>query len=419
MSAQSPTLTETVRIERLIHGGNGLARLANGRVVFVPWTVPGDMAEITVEDMGKKKPPAVTLRQVEKSSDDRITPRCSVFAKCGGCQWQHVADTAQGHWKREIVSESIRRLGKLPDVPVNDVISSTSWEYRNNVQWFVANNQLGYYQHQSHNVVPFEHCHLVSEEINALKQWLESNPEFLSGLTQVQVRSNTQNELLLVLEGEKSPELPLLQALASASPAIKGVVLNNKTAEETLVGQNYLEQTLAGKTFRVSAQSFFQTNPQIAERLIEAMAGCLPEDKSGSLIDLYTGVGTFAVAFADNFKTIVGVESAPVAIEDARHNIGGKNIELFAGTSKEAIKTLQQKFDTAIIDPPRAGVEPPVLAWISENVAKTLLYVSCDPATLARDLAVLSEAGWQIDVVQPFDMFPQTWHVETLVKLSR
>jgi 23S rRNA (uracil1939-C5)-methyltransferase len=425
-------MSESLEIEKLVYGGDGLGRLSSGEVIFVPWSVPGD--QLAVEMLPEpRKPRLGIISQVERPSVDRITPACSVFGSCGGCQWQQMSLAAQRAWKRNIVQESLARIGKLPDVPVLEILGSDEWQYRNRVQWEVQQKEpgkpptLGYVQAGSHAVIPFKECLIIPPELNALAAWLreafQQNPEAAAELRRIEAMQNADGNMLLSFYGSVGTDF--VEALVAAFPAITGIVTfhpERKAARpHALFGQPFITETVLGKSYRISAGGFFQVNRKATELLLKTLeAWMLLQPKS--LLDLYSGVGLFALHFHDRAKRIVAIESADSAVEDARQNAalhGASHIQWRAGDAGRTLAAIQETFDTAILDPPRAGCRPDVLDWLNQHVKSQILYVSCNPATLARDLANLCGKGWNIQAVQPIDMFPQTYHVETVVHLTR
>ena len=428
-------------IEKLVYGGDGLGRLPEGEVLFVPWSAPGDRLTFS-RVPGTAKPAKARIEKILSPGPDRVEPKCEAFGTCGGCQWQHVTPAAQREWKRLIVQESLQRIGKLPDVKVLDTIGSddAAWHYRNRAQWeiepegeeLIASTayQLGYHATQSNQVVEFSQCQIIPETLNqvafTLRAFLRESPELASALLRIEAFMNAQEEALLLLEGEKHPQLANLAGkLHQALPQIKGVCHRDSAFKHatpvSLWGQPFLLETLGGQTFKISCGSFFQTNRHAAERLLETLDAHLLLG-SESLLDVYAGVGVFALHFKDRMQRVLAVENSRSAMADARENLAlnqATDVQLKAGDARAVLRELKDSFDLAIIDPPRAGCQPEVLQWLSSNVKRQLLYVSCNPTTLARDLKALAAQGWFIQAVQPIDMFPQTYHVETVVSLIR
>jgi 23S rRNA (uracil1939-C5)-methyltransferase len=459
------TQTAECTIERLVHGGDGLGRLPEGPVVFVPWTAPGDRLRVEVAIQGNKRAQTKLLSaQVLQYSETRTMAPCSVFGHCGGCQWQHVPLEAQRHWKREIVLENLRRIGKLNDLNVLPLVSlDDGWRTRNKVQWLATASpsgglQLAYHRAGSQEAIAFEHCHIIPERWNDLAHWLSQQLNAHPALKTVQVRGNRAGQWLLSLLADKTAWesisdwlSPVLASLRETFPEIAGVTVSDGVNEsEPLAGRGYLEEWVAGKRFRVSDVSFFQINVPVAEAMVETVRNGFADVPNGSLVDLYAGVGLFSITLADRFSRVLAVESHPVAIQDAiasRDWNAVAQVELLAGSVQRLIPRPQQTahttesdpsggapdererpalpqlpdetFDAGVVDPPRTGCDPRVLDWLSSHVSNALVYVSCDPATLARDLQRLSQQGWRVERIVPFDMFPQTYHVETVTWLRR
>lgn len=493
-STHAPSLTP-LTIEKLIYGGDGLARAASGEVLFIPWTVPGDeilasvypaspsereqnreqMAATPSDDkpsakakLKHRKPPIVRLERLVKSSADRVEPRCDVFGVCGGCQWQQINEPAQRDWKRRIVEESLQRLGgfKLAEnqsdhattdeantISVNPTwgADALSWRYRNRVQWdFSVSNPaspngftLGYSRAKSNALVSFTDCHLVSDDMNrlyhAVQDELQSEafrelPQVLQALQRIELACSPNGDCLLTIEStcpstDLGPWRKLAQRLMAKHGFLKGMVHVERVLDRrasrpqmtVLYGEGVLTHTIMGQQYRVSAGSFFQTNFQATEKMIQHALDWLP-DNTGNLLDLYAGVGTFAIALRQKAKHVLAVESGGHSIQDARENVRlnqADNVTIQVGLVERVLEGFKKTFEAAILDPPRSGTTPVVLDWLAANVTERILYISCNPTTLARDLKRLTASGWRVASVQPVDIFPQTYHVETMVQLLK
>jgi 23S rRNA (uracil1939-C5)-methyltransferase len=443
----------TVAIDRLVYGGDGLGRLPSGAVVMAPFTVPGETVTIQWEETkpGKRFFLGQLAAPPESPSPDRMAPRCSVFGECGGCQWQHLSYDAQLNWKREIVQESLQRIGKLRDVPVQPTIGTSegpesAWHYRNKVHWVVSPKAdggwtVGYHPLKSHDVIGFEHCHIIPPAWTDLAHFLEQALPARIGWTGIQVQTNAEGQWLLRLEATQheepmDSEVSLLdesfqRQLTESFPAIHGGVVafygKHTIQELPLFGESFLWQTLGDKRFRLSSDSFFQVNTPMTLKLLECVDRILSQQTAAGgplpvLLDAYAGVGLFAIWLARNAQRVLAIESAPSALGDAQENLLAnqcQHIELLPGKVETVLAALDEPVPIALLDPPRAGCSEPVLDWLTRHVTERIIYVSCDPTTLARDLKHLVAAGWQIDTVQPFDLFPQTYHVETVTTLTR
>ena len=423
---------EDIQIEKLVYGGDGLGRLASGEVVFTPWSAPGDRLKVTPKT---GRPLRGSLEEILEPSLQRVVPRCDVFMQCGGCQWQHLNGESQRDWKRRIVEESLQRLGKLENVTVLPTIGddASAWAYRNRAQWDVDSQdsgapRLGYHAHHSRDIVEFDHCHIIPDELNNLalqiRRTLQDNPGLAQGLKRIEVLSNEYDQCLLILESlNLRASQALAQALIASLPQVVGIASRHPEQSNALLtgltGQTHLFETLEGKKYRISADSFFQTNPHGARQLLQVLSNMFPAPAQ-SLLDIYAGVGVFALHFSTQVQRVLAIESAPSAVLDAQENLrlnAVQNVTIRKGEAQRVLSTLKDRFDVAIVDPPRGGCTPEVLDWLSRHVQQNILYVSCNPTTLARDLKLLVAAGWTVELVQPIDMFPQTYHVECVVKL--
>lgn len=423
-------------LDAIAHGGEALGRHA-GKIIFVPYAIPGERVRVEiVED--KERWARARLLAVLTPSSDRITPPCPYFGPnaCGGCQWQHIAYERQAELKREIVADQLRRLGRISDPPVADtiVLAAPDWPenpnavddaaqspipnpqylaygYRNHVQFTVtADGKLGYLRSNSHAVIPVERCLLLDDRLDALHAGLDVAD---AGLIGVDLRAGINtDQALIVFEtaGEDAPEFEIELPAACA--------LRTPTGVRPLIGEPWIEEEVMGRRYQVSADSFFQVNTVGAAALVEvagAYAGLQPRDV---LLDLYCGVGLFALALADQAAEVIGVEASPSACEDFAVNAGAlTNVTLHEGTAEKVLPALAgqgQKVDVAIMDPPRAGAGPDVIADLADLGPRRIVYVSCDPATLARDAVYLAAAGYRLVEAQPVDLFPQTYHVETV-----
>jgi len=404
---------ETVNIEKLIYGGDGLARLASGQIAFVPFSIPDESCQIDVK-LPSKKALKGKLVVVDTPSPNRIEPRCSVFGKCGGCQWQHIAPQTQADWHQKIVSESLARIGKLKDIHVTPIAlnEAHAWGYRNNAQWVMdAAGNPGYYASGTHDVVAFDHCHIIPDAMNQLAKALTG----ITGVDEITVRQNHAGEILLVIISDE-----LVIANLKNLPPLKGIIIvDNEGNVREIEGEAHLIEKLGTYEFQVSWQSFFQTNTHKATETLDILKSWLTP--MNSLVDLYAGVGTWSIALSEFFEEITLVESHPMAVTDAEVNLAKANMmdksTLFEGDVESSLEHLPETVDVSLVDPPRAGCTPAILDWMAAYTKQAIIYISCDPTTLARDLARLTAAGWRIETVQPIAMFPQTYHIETLVKL--
>jgi 23S rRNA (uracil1939-C5)-methyltransferase len=440
-----------VEIEGLNHAGEGVSHL-DGFTVFVPWTAPGDKVEAEVISLKKNYARALPCA-LHRPSLDRLEADCPHHGICGGCQLQHIRYSKQLHWKRQIVADMLQRLGGL-HVKVNPVIGMDDpWSYRNKAQFPVAddngNLKIGLFEKRSHKVVDVHEC-LIQHPLNlqaveVARELIEKlkipiyNEQTHSGLLRhlLARTSFSKKELLLVLvtNGRLLPGADyLVTQLASRLKNLVGIVQNINTrrgnvvlGEENLLlwGRDYLVEELNGLCFHISAGSFFQVNSRQAAVLFKLVRD-YAQIKGGEIIfDLYCGSGAISLFLCKNAGKVIGVESYAPAVRDARKNArlnGITNVEFYTGRAEELMPELiarGYRADIVVVDPPRKGCDEELLAAIVKSRPQRIIYVSCNPATLARDLRYLAASGHIPGEVQPVDMFPHTPHVECVVLMSR
>ncbi|MHB0857821.1 MAG: 23S rRNA (uracil(1939)-C(5))-methyltransferase RlmD [Anaerolineae bacterium] len=404
----------TLTLRAMAHGGEALGE-SDRKTVFVPLAIPGEKVRVRIDEEHKRFARA-TLIEVLEPSPARVAPPCRYFGVCGGCQWQHIAYEAQLEFKREIVRGQLQRVGKIANPTVKPVLGMEDpWSYRNHVQLSVdEEGGLGYQALRSHQVVAVDECWIIDPLLEELWAALEMDA---TGLRTVGLRAGVQTgEQMIVFEGRDEEDIPELEA----ELPISCVYHMEDGRSLVLVGEDSFRERLGNREYRISSQSFFQVNTAQAERMVGIVREFLEPVKGGVLLDAYCGVGAFALALADDFARVVGIEESPSAIEDAIYN--GRNdghVEFVEGAVEEVLPGLLETCDAVVLDPPRAGCAPEVLEALAALAPQRIVYVSCDPATLARDVAVLAGLGYALVEVQPVDMFPQTYHVETVVLMSR
>jgi len=381
----------TLRVESLVFGGAGLAHAPDGRVVFVAYAAPGELVEATVEREYPDYIEAVVSRVVEPSPD-RVEPPCALFGECGGCQLQHMSYPAQLAAKEAVVREQLRRIGRLDDSAVRPIRGAANpWGYRNHLRFSTGKKygDVGYITRRGRGLLKVLECPIADPWVSALLPRLQG---LGAGLHQVQVRYSRETGTHLV------------------NPAIPGV--------DFATGQKSYREELSGRRFDVSASAFFQVNHAQAEEMIRLIGEALPL-RGELLIDGFAGVGAFAVIFSDRFDRVLAIEESHSAAQDSERNLAqAPNVEMLVGKVEYILPGLDARPDAIVLDPPRPGCAPPVLAAILEFRPPTVVYVSCNPATLARDLRVLVDGGYRLEWVTPLDMFPQTGHIECVTKLT-
>jgi 23S rRNA (uracil1939-C5)-methyltransferase len=404
-----PELIE-IELTGMAYGGTAIGRLPDGRAVFVPYGLPGERVSARIVE-AKRGYARADLVEVMRASPQRVTPRCPHFGACGGCHYQHLAYPDQLELKRGILLDQLERIGGIVDAPVLPVTPSPAeWYYRNQLQFHLApDGRLGFQALDSHRVIPIQVCFLPEPAV--AESWRSLDVEALPGLERVILRQDTGGELMLVLQGNDPlpPEFDVDFPISAVYEAPEGSHL--------LAGDPYLVMDVAGRAFRVSAGSFFQVNTRQAEAVVARVLELLPG--GGTLMDVYSGVGLFSAFLAPRFKEVIGVELSVAACDDFAANLDEfDHVSLYQGTAEDVLPALNARADALLVDPPRAGIDRRALDAIIAMQPAQLVYVSCDPATLARDLNRLNPE-YKLQTVQAFDFFPRTPHLEVLSRLER
>jgi len=373
--------------------GGAIAR-HDGQVVFAAYGIPGEEAVVEIERRSKDYLMGRVV-EVLSPSPHRVEAPCPYFGQCGGCQWQHIDYPFQAELKARIVGEQLRRIGKFEEPPVAATLTAEErWHYRNHARFSTdRQGQLGFVSLLRRRFIRIDHCRIMHPWINGVLERLQGK---CAGLHQVAIRYGVRTEQALIH--------PSLKEIDDSIPS----------------GQTSYEEELLGKRFRVSGASFFQVNTRQAEVLIEVVREKLALGQEQLLLDAYAGVGTFAVLLAPYARRVIAIEESPAAVADAVINQAGiKNIVFYQGKVEQILPELRQRPQAAILDPPRVGCHPDTIAAVLKRPPARLVYVSCDPATLARDLRALCRGGYHLQEVQPVDMFPQTFHIECVATLVR
>ena len=437
-----------IEITDLSNTGEGVGRWED-RVVFVPNTVPGDVMRVKMTKVKATHGFGIPAGIITPSPQ-RVRPACIVADKCGGCQWQQVSYDKQLEAKQHLVIDTLTRIGKLtvgePDgIRVDSVLSAPEQlGYRNKATYPLGLSQIkavqaGYYRKGSHRLVNLNQCPVQDDRLDPLlsevkldiqeRKWKIYNEKFHKGhLKHLSVRVGRRTGQILLTLVSRSVKLKGIHEQAeqwmTRYPNVVGVLVNlnwKKTnsifGPDTycIAGEDHLEEEFAGLTYHIQPTTFFQVNTDQAERLLEEIQTELALTGEETLVDAYCGVGTFTLPLAKKVKRCIGLESFTESVTQAEKNAvlnGIENAEFKIGDVAELIPQLEMQPDVVMMDPPRKGCEPEVLAALIEMKPKRIVYVSCNPATLARDLKVLCEGGYKVKRVQPADFFPQTSHVE-------
>ncbi|MFC1485458.1 23S rRNA (uracil(1939)-C(5))-methyltransferase RlmD [Candidatus Latescibacterota bacterium] len=423
-----------VTLDALAYGGDAVGRIGE-QVVFVPGGVPGDHALIRITG-GKKSFLRGLIESLEEPSPDRVEPFCPHEDRCGGCQWQQVSYEAQLTWKRRIVEESLRRIARIDDTPVEPCVPSFQNRWYRSVARFPLGIQdgrlvMGYYARKSNTIVDIDHCPVLTSRADALFtgiRGLLSSATPLPPVAEVTVQASQYHpsafvDILLTRAHDMSS---VAEKLLNSFPDGTGIFvrLEGKQGMKKFLkryGEPARFEELGDARFRISGSAFFQVNIPQTERLVSLIRELLAGETTDTVVDGYGGVGLFSfTVFSDDTRiTLFDIDRRAVA--DSRSNADMNGYRHFSAIAGNAADALAQcpKPDVVILDPPRTGLGRRVITEVATHQVPVIVCVSCNPATLARDLSIFREQGYHIERIMPLDMFPQTFHIETVVKLRR
>ncbi len=397
-----------VTFSKLVYGGEALSRLPDGRAVFVPFALPGETARIRLV-FEKRNFARGELVEILSPSPQRINPRCVHFTDCGGCHYQHLSYPDQLTAKEAILKDQLERIGKLTDPAISPAVPAvTPWHYRNHLQFHISEGGgLGFHRPRSETVLEISECHLPGPPLDQI--WPQLEIESAPDLDRISLRVGAEEDVLVLLESA-NPEPPPLHLDLPISAVFTG-----PEGPQVLAGYEYLVMEVLERTFRVSAESFFQVNTPMAAALVEFLLAQLLLDPEAVVVDAYCGVGLFSAFLAPRVGRLIGIEASPNACHDFVFNLDEfDNVELFEAPVESVLPILDVNPDLVLVDPPRSGLAPAVIDTLQNLAPPTLVYISCDPATLARDARRLVAAGFSPSQFTPFDLFPQTYHIETV-----
>ncbi|OGL43486.1 MAG: 23S rRNA (uracil-5-)-methyltransferase RumA [Candidatus Schekmanbacteria bacterium RBG_16_38_10] len=417
----------------MIYGGYGLGRVFD-KAILVPKVIPDETVRVKVikEKSGYYIGEAV---EIIKPSKDRITPKCPFFHNCGGCDYQHIRYQSQLGFKEDILTETLKRVGGLKDFPTYPIIPSPEpFFYRLNAQLKISKTkegiELGFYQKDSHKFVPINECIICHQEINRLINVIIQlgDNNLLNILKDIEIIiSNSTKKILLVSSPEKFNKNSmerLYLALKEKEKHIDGLIIKIKKKSIT-TGRTYLFEGIDDINYRVSSDSFFQVNYFLYNRLLKEVVRFVNPKKKENIFDIYCGVGTFTIPLANKANYVYGIEESFSSINDAIYNRKSnriKNCDFIHDKAEDGLLTLNEKnipCNTALLNPPREGCSEKTKKILLSFNPQSIIYLSCNPSTLARDLTFFLKKGYILTSVQPIDMFPQTYHIETLVKLEK
>lgn len=397
----------------LTYGGDALGRLPDGRAVFVPFVLPGERVEIEVVEQKQRYARARPVEILEPSPE-RVAPTCIHYGTCGGCHYQHLAYENQVKIKTEILSEQLARIGGIPEPRVQAAVPSKNQvNYRNHVQFHLTTGgQLGYYAGRTKDVFPLQECHLPEVVINEV--WPRLELDFIPGLEEVALRAGSDEDLQVILTNStiEVPRFEIEDLPVSAVHISPGGML-------VLAGSDRVYFEILEREFQVTAGAFFQVNTDSAARMVTHILETLPRfyplSDSTTLMDVYCGVGLFSAFLAPHVGRLIGIESSPAACADFEVNLEEfDNVELYEATAEEALPLLAVHPEVVLVDPPRSGIDRYAMDALIEMAPAVIVYVSCDPSTLGRDGGKLLRGGYRLEQVTPFDLFPHTYHIESI-----
>lgn len=452
--------TMNLYIHDLAMGGEGVGK-TSGMAVFVPDSIPGDELKVRLIEV-KRNFARGKIVDIVKPSIDRVAPKCPLAQVCGGCQWQHISYPAQLRFKTKIVKETLERLGKLKNINIADIIGMEEpWGFRNKIQYPIGDGRsasqqggretrdaktiMGYYKQGTHEIVdidicPIEHpklsraAKIVKDVLNKLDYKARARGLFkhlrarmgfgtgemlLTFVTSEKAIPGSKDLINKILARCKKDNINVVGICQNLNPRVTNVVLGE--TNRTIWGRDYIYDKMGQLKFKVSNISFYQTNPIQTEVLYNKALELAELSGNDTIIDAYSGIGTVALWFAKHANYVYGIEEVAQAVHDASENAEINKIEncRFSIGKVERLLSELKEGDVLILDPPRGGCEEKVLKTIAKSKFKKVIYISCNPSTLARDLGCLSTNGFNIDIVQPVDMFPHSFHIETVAKLAR
>jgi 23S rRNA (uracil1939-C5)-methyltransferase len=420
-----------VRVEKLVHGGEGLARLEDGGVVFIRNVLPGELVRITITRKRKGVYEAVP-REVIEPSPDRTEPPCLGEEQCTGATWAHIAYPAQLRFKQEILSDTLRRTGGMtPLRPLPVIPSPRRDHYRLRTQFNVrvkdGTQRLGFFRPGSYDLVEVENAFLLHPLINSTLSAVRSHIPLLPPLEEVHINASPAGEVhvLLFASGPFPAPEAFFERLRRAAPGVVGITGYAGRQKAFSLGTDRLTLDVEGLTLSASEGNFFQVNWEQNRNMVRTVLDLAAPADTDTVLDLYCGVGNFALPLARSAGRVIGIESGFSAIEDAQRNAernGITNVEFIADDLQRGLKTLMERklrAGVVVLDPPRAGATLKTLERILAFVPRRIVYVSCNPATLARDLKFFHLFGYRLDRLQPVDMFPWTYHIEAVAEMVR
>ena len=405
----------------LSHEGLGVGKV-DGKVIFAEGALPGEKALIQLVEDKKKYSVGEVLKIIEPSKK-RIKPVCPYFEKCGGCQIQHIDYSDGLNIKKTRVVEQLKKTLKGYELPIALVHPSiNTLFYRNKIELKVNKDSIGFYQKKSHELLNINHCYIANPVLNEMLKFFHSHIHLISNVEKITLRTNQkQEEVTIIFHGKKEPSQQILKIIKELPYVVGALWVKDFNNKKLLFGHSYIKETILGKTYKIDSMAFLQVNIPTAEVLYKKVIEALDTKKNEVFLDAYCGVGILSCIIAQNCKKVVGLDIVKESIDAAKENsknLGINNIDFYQEPF-EKTRSLPKDVDIVLLNPPRGGCHENAIKQLKQLSLKKIIYVSCDPATLSRDLVELINLGYKIIYLQIFDLFPQTMHVETLILLEK
>ena len=401
---------EKVIIERMDHQGRGIGKI-NNLVIFIPNTLIGEEVKIKIEKERKHYLEGEALEFI-KTSDKRINPKCPYFEKCGGCNLMHMNLEDQLEYKNEMIKDIFKRYLN-EKIKIEPIINLNEYNYRNKIT-FQVNKKIGFYQNKTNSLIEIDECLIANKKINNILKIIKDNLK-LDTVSKIIIRaSENTDDIMVIIETSKDLNTSFLEKQVSS------IVIKNKNYK-TVYGKNKIIENLGPYSFWISPNAFFQTNTLVATKLYDSIIELADFNQNDNALDLFCGTGTISIYISPYVKKVIGIEINEDAVNDANENKKLNKVEnvLFkCGDVGTILNKETYHPDVVIVDPPRSGLDKKAINELLKINAKKIIYVSCNPITLARDLNLLN-SSYEVKVVRPFDMFPNTYHVECVSLLYR
>lgn len=400
---------EKINIFKQDHFGRGIAKI-NDMLIFIDGALPGEKCKIKITNQKKKFLEGKVIEVTEKSSD-RINPKCPFYEECGGCHIMHQSREKQLFFKEEKVKELLERFAGISRDVVYPITYGKDFNYRNKIILRSNGNELGFYKEKTHDLVPINECCITDLKINDISKRINDYLKVNNNIQEVMIRSTSLNEVMLSIKGNIN-----ISNFINSFKDITSIYINDKF----ICGREYITENIFGLMFKIYPNSFFQVNYEIMEALYKKVQDFYKNKNYSTVLDLYCGCGTIGMLVSNYVENVIGVEVVESAVESALvcmkiNDI--KNISFKCGKVEDMINSFKN-VDSIIVDPPRKGLDTHTINTILKLNPESIVYVSCDPVTLARDLKILS-TDYDVVEVHPFDMFPNTYHVECVCVLKR